>query len=177
MAKKWYALYARSSYEEKVKVMIEELVERHGAKDLIADILIPTEAVIELKNGQRKETKRKFFPGYMLINMELTEEIWFLIKNTKHVINFIGGSLGKPSPIPQREIDNILTQVQEGTDKPKPKVAYQLGEEVLVTSGPFNEFTGVIESVNYEKSILKIEVIIFGRSTPVELKFSQIEKV
>ena len=176
MSKNWFVIHARSGYEAKVKVAIEEAVTRAGIEDLVDEILIPTEQVVELKGGKKKETERKFFPGYMLIKMELTEPSWLLVKNTNNVIGFIGGSSGKPSPITQREVDRIFARVQEGTDKPKPKVAFQPGEEVLVIEGPFNEFNGTVEGVNYEKSLLTVEVLIFGRTTAVELEFSQVEK-
>jgi len=174
--KKWFVIHARSGYEAKVKAAIEEAVSREGIEDLVGEIMIPTEQVVELKGGKKKETERKFFPGYMLINMELTEPSWLLVKNTNNVIGFIGGSSGKPSPIKQREVDRIFARIQEGADKPKPKVAFQPGEEVLVIDGPFNEFNGTVEGVNYEKSLLTVEVLIFGRTTAVELEFSQVEK-
>ena len=174
--KKWFVIHARSGYEAKVKVAIEEALSREGIEDLVGEIMIPTEQVVELKGGKKKETERKFFPGYMLINMELTEPSWLLVKNTNNVIGFIGGSSGKPSSITQREIDRIFVRVQEGADKPKPKVAFQPGEEVLVIDGPFNEFNGTVEGVNYEKSLLTVEVLIFGRTTAVELEFAQVEK-
>lgn len=176
MAKRWYVLHARSGYEAKVKAAIIEAAEREALQEQIGDVLIPTEQVVELKDGQKKTAERKFFPGYMLINMELTEPSWLLVKNTSNVIGFIGGSSGKPSPITEREVDKIMARVQEGADKPKPKVAYQAGEEILVIDGPFNEFNGTIESVDYEKNLLKVEVLIFGRTTSVELEFSQVEK-
>lgn len=176
MAKRWYVLHARSGYEAKVKAAIIEAAEREELQEQIGDVLIPTEQVVELKDGQKKTAERKFFPGYMLINMELTEPSWLLVKNTSNVIGFIGGSSGKPSPITEREVDKIMARVQEGADKPKPKVAYQAGEEILVIDGPFNEFNGTIESVDYEKNLLKVEVLIFGRTTSVELEFSQVEK-
>ena len=174
--KKWFVIHARSGYEAKVKAAIEEAVSREGIEDLVGEIMIPTEQVVELKGGKKKETERKFFPGYMLIKMELTEPSWLVVKNTNNVIGFIGGSSGKPSPITQREVDRILARVQEGADKPKPKVAFQPGEEVLVIDGPFNEFNGTVEGVNYEKSLLTVEVLIFGRTTAVELEFAQVEK-
>ncbi|WXT99597.1 MAG: Transcription termination/antitermination protein NusG [Catillopecten margaritatus gill symbiont] len=176
MSNRWYVLHARSGYEAKVKLAIEEAVEREGVADLVGDIMIPTEQVVELKNGQKKTAERKFFPGYMLINMELNEKCWLAVKNTANVIGFIGGSSGKPSPITQREVDKIMARVQEGADKPKPKVAYQPGEEILVIDGPFNEFNGTVEAVDYEKNLLKVEVLIFGRATPVDLEFSQVAK-
>jgi len=173
---KWFVIHARSGYEAKVKAAIEEAISREGIEDLIGEIMIPTEQVVELKGGKKKETERKFFPGYMLIKMELTEPSWLLVKNTNNVIGFIGGSSGKPSPISQREVDRIFARVQEGVDKPKPKVAFQPGEEVLVIDGPFNEFNGTVEGVDYEKSLLTVEVLIFGRTTAVELEFAQVEK-
>ena len=176
MSKNWFVIHARSGYEAKVKLAIEEAVARDGLEDLVGVMLIPTELVVELKGGKKKETERKFFPGYMLVKMELTEPSLLLVKNTNNVIGFIGGSSGKPSPITQREADRIFARVQEGADKPKPKVAFQPGEEVLVIDGPFNEFNGVVENVNYEKSLLTVEVLIFGRPTAVELEFSQVEK-
>ena len=176
MAKRWYVLHAGSGYEAKVKAARIEAAEREELQEQIGDVLIPTEQVVELKDGQKKTAERKFFPGYMLINMELTEPSWLLVKNTSNVIGFIGGSSGKPSPITEREVDKIMARVQEGADKPKPKVAYQAGAEILVIDGPFNEFNGTIESVNYEKNLLKVEVLIFGRTTSVELEFSQVEK-
>ncbi|WP_428086136.1 transcription termination/antitermination protein NusG [Candidatus Thioglobus sp.] len=176
MSKRWYVLHARSGYEAKVKIAIEDAVAREGLEELIADVMIPTEQVVELKDGQKKMAERKFFPGYMLVNMELTEPSWLLVKNTNNVIGFIGGSSGKPSPITQREVDRIMARVQEGADKPKPKVAYQPGEEILVIDGPFSEFNGTVGAVDYDKSILKVEVLIFGRTTSVDLEFSQVEK-
>ena len=174
--KKWFVIHARSGYEAKVKAAIEEAVSREGIEDLVGDIMIPTEQVVELKGGKKKETERKFFPGYMLIKMELTEPSWLLVKNTNNVIGFIGGSSGKPSPITQREVARIFARVQAVADKPKPKVAFQPGEEVLVIDGPFNEFNGTVEGVNYEKNLLTVEVLIFGRTTAVELEFVQVEK-
>lgn len=176
MSKRWYVLHARSGYEAKVKAAIEEAIDREGLEDQIGEVLIPTEQVVELKGGQKKTQERKFFPGYMLINMELTEASWLLVKNTTNVMGFIGGSSGKPSPITEREVDKIMARVQEGADKPRPKVAYQAGEEVLVIDGPFSDFAGTIETVDYEKNLLKVEVLIFGRTTSVELEFSQVEK-
>ena len=176
MSKKWFVIHARSGYEAKVKAALEEAFSREGIEDLVGEIMIPTEQVVELKGGKKKETERKFFPGYMLIKMELTEPSWLLVKNTNNVIGFIGGSSGKPSPITQREVDRIFARVQEGADKPKPKVSFQPGEEVLVIDGPFNEFNGTVEGVNYEKSLLTVEVLIFGRTTAVELEFAQVEK-
>ena len=177
MSKNWFVIHARSGYEAKVKLAIEEAVAREGVEDLVGEILIPTEQVVELKGGKKKETERKFFPGYMLIKMELTEPSWLLVKNTNNVIGFIGGSSGKPSPITQREVDRIFARVQEGADKPKPKVAFQPGEEVLVIDGPFNSFHAEIEAIDEQKKKLQLMVKIFGRKTPLELNFMQVEKI
>ena len=176
MAKKWYVLHARSGYESKVENALCEAFIREGINELIEEILIPTEQVVEIKNGKKKTAERKFFPGYMLINMEITEKSWLLVNNADNVIGFIGGVSGKPSPIRQVEVDKILGKVAEGEDKPKPKITYQAGEEILIIDGPFNEFNGTVQKVNYDKSILKIEVLIFGRTSTVDLEFSQVEK-
>ncbi len=176
MSKKWYIIHARSGYEAKVKLSIEETIGRENLSDLFSDILIPTESVVELKNGQKKNTERKFFPGYMFINMELTQSSWFLVKNITNVVGFIGGTGTEPTAVHAREMDRILNKIQEGVDKPKPKVTYQAGEEVLIIDGPFNEFNGTVEKVNYEKSTMQVSVLIFGRTTPVTLEFHQVEK-
>lgn len=177
MAKKWFVLHARNGFEVKVKQAIIDNAEREDIADLIGDILIPTEQVIELKGGKKKTAERKFFPGYMLINMEINDKSWLTVNNTDNVIGFIGGISGKPTPIRQAEVDRIVARVADGEDTPKPKVSYQAGEEVLITDGPFNEFNGVIQSVDYEKSLLKVEVSIFGRTSTVDLEFSQVEKL
>ena len=158
MSKNWFVIHARSGYEAKVKLAIEEAVEREGLEDLVGEILIPTEQVVELKGGKKKETERKFFPGYMLVKMELTEPSWLLVKNTNNVIGFIGGSSGKPSPITHSEVDRIFARVQEGADKPQPKCAFQPGEEVLGLDGPFNEFPGIVENVKYSPRLLTVAV-------------------
>ncbi len=176
MSKKWYVIYARGGYETKVKLAIEEVIKRENLLDLFAEILIPTENVIELKDGQKKNTERKFFPGYMFINMEFTEQTWLLVKNVTNVVGFIGSENSKPMPIPPKEMDGILAKIKEGVDKPKPKVTYQAGEEVLIVAGPFNEFNGTVEHVNYEKNTMQVSVLIFGRITPVTLDFNQVEK-
>lgn len=177
MSKKWYIIHARGGYEAKVKLAIGEAINRADVVDLFGEILIPTESVIELKDGQKKSTERKFFPGYMFIRMELTEATWLLVKNITNVVGFIGGSVRtKPSPVHEKEMDKILSKIQEGADKPKPKVTYQAGEEVLIIDGPFNEFNGTVEAVNYEKNTLQVSVLIFGRTTPVTLEFYQVEK-
>ena len=176
MSKNWFVIHARSGYEAKVKLAIEEAVAREGLEELVGEILIPTEQVVELKGGKKKEAERKFFPGYMMVKMELTEPSWLLVKNTNNVIGFIGGSSGKPSPITQREVDRIFARVQEGADKPKPKTLFEPGEVVRVNDGPFADFNGTVEEVDYEKSRVTVSVSIFGRATPVELEFGQIEK-
>ncbi len=177
MAKKWFVIHAMSGYEAKVKLAIEETVKREGVEDKFGEILIPTESVVEVKEGKKRNTDRKFFPGYILINMELNDKTWLLVKNLNHVMGFIGGSSNKPVPISQKEADKIFASVKEGVDKPKPKIMYQVGEEILVIDGPFKDFNGIVEEVDYEKNVLKVSVLIFGRSTPVALEFSQVEKV
>ncbi len=177
MAKRWYVLHARNGFEAKVKQAIYNNAERAGVRADIDDILIPTEQVVELKSGKKKTAERKFFPGYMLINMQINDTSWLVVNNTENVIGFIGGVSGKPSPISQKEVDKVLARVADGEDAPKPKVAYQIGEEVLITDGPFNEFNGTIQSVDYEKSIIKVEVMIFGRTSTVDLEFTQIDKL
>lgn len=176
MSKKWYVLHARSGYEAKVEQAIREELARKDMSDMVGEVLIPTEQVVEVKDGQKKTAQRKFFPGYMFINMEINETSWLIVNNTNNVIGFIGGVSGKPSPIRQVEVDKIFAKVADGEDTPKPKVAYQAGEEVLITDGPFNEFNGNIVSVDYEKSLLSVEVSIFGRTSNVDLEFSQVEK-
>ncbi len=176
MAKRWYVVHAFSGYEGKVKASLEERIERMGMQDCFGEILVPTEEVVEMRGGQQRRSERKFFPGYVLVNMELTDETWHLVKDTSQVLGFIGGTEDKPAPITQKEADAILQRVQEGAEKPRPKVLFEPGEVVRVTDGPFNDFNGVVEEVDYEKSRLKVSVSIFGRSTPVELEFGQVEK-
>jgi transcriptional antiterminator NusG len=155
---------------------LEERIQRAGMQDQFGRILVPTEEVIEVKNGNKSVVERRFFPGYVLVEMEMTDETWHLVKNTNKVTGFIGGKSNKPTPVPQREIDKIMQQVQEGVEKPKPKVLYEVGELVRIKDGPFTDFNGTVEESNYEKSKVRVSVVIFGRSTPVELEFSQIEK-
>jgi len=176
VAKRWYVVHAFSGYEGKVKASLEERIERMGMQDYFGEILVPTEEVVEMRGGQQRRSERKFFPGYVLVNMELTDETWHLVKDTSQVLGFIGGTEDKPAPITQKEADAILQRVQEGAEKPRPKVLFEPGEVVRVTDGPFNDFNGVVEEVDYEKSRLKVSVSIFGRSTPVELEFGQVEK-
>ncbi|WP_457670693.1 transcription termination/antitermination protein NusG [Thiolapillus sp.] len=176
MAKRWYVVHAFSGYEGKVKASLEERIGRMGMQDYFGEILVPTEEVVEMRGGQQRRSERKFFPGYVLVNMELTDETWHLVKDTPQVLGFIGGTEDKPAPITQKEADAILQRVQEGAEKPRPKVLFEPGEVVRVIDGPFNDFNGVVEEVDYDKSRLKVSVSIFGRSTPVELEFGQVEK-
>ncbi len=176
MAKRWYVVHAYSGYEKKVAAALKERVELAGMQDLFGDILVPTEEVVEMRGGQKRKSERKFFPGYVLVQMELTDETWHLVKETPRVMGFIGGKADKPAPITEKEANAILQRVDDSVDKPKPKTIFEPGEMVRVTDGPFNDFNGVVEEVNYEKSKLQVAVLIFGRSTPVELEFSQVEK-
>ncbi len=176
MAMRWYVVHAYSGYEKTVQRTLKERVARAGLEDRFGDILVPTEEVVEMKDGQKRSSERKFFPGYVLVQMQMDEETWHLVRSVPRVLGFIGGSGDKPAPITEREADEILSRVREGQDKPKPKVLFEVGEMVRVADGPFNDFNGVVEQVNYEKNRLNVSVMIFGRSTPVELDFSQVEK-
>lgn len=177
MAKRWYVIHAFSGYEKHVMRSLTERVKLHEMEDLFGEILVPTEEVVEIKNGQKRKSERKFFPGYVLVQVEMNDESWHLIKETPRVMGFIGGTPEKPAPITEKEADAILKRVHEGADAPRPKTLFEPGEMVRVIEGPFADFNGVVEGVNYEKSRLQIAVMIFGRSTPVELEFSQVEKV
>jgi len=176
MALKWYVVHAYSGFENHVKRSLEERIARAGLEEKFGDILVPTEEVVEMRDGQRRKSDRKFFPGYVLVQMEMGDETWHLVKDVPRVMGFIGGTSDRPAPITDKEADAILDRVQEGVDKPKPKVLFEAGEVVRVTDGPFADFSGVVEEVNYEKSRLQVAVMIFGRSTPVELEFGQVEK-
>jgi transcriptional antiterminator NusG len=176
MAKRWYVVQAFSGFETTVKRALQEHIARSGLEDYFGEVLVPTEEVVEIKGGQKRKSERKFFPGYVLLQMEMTDETWHLVKNTPRVLGFIGGTADKPAPISDEEAEGILQRVQEGVEKPRPKVLFEPGEVVRVTDGPFNDFSGVVEEVNFEKSRLLVAVQIFGRSTPVELEFSQVEK-
>ncbi len=176
MAKRWYVVHAYSGYEKKVAAALKERIELHGMQDLFGDVLVPTEEVVEMRGGQKRKSERKFFPGYVLVQMELNDDTWHLVKETPRVMGFIGGKADKPAPITEKEALAILQRVDDSQDKPKPKTLFEPGEMVRVTDGPFNDFNGVVEEVNYEKSRLRVAVLIFGRSTPVELEFSQVEK-
>ncbi|MBA4382165.1 MAG: transcription termination/antitermination protein NusG [Sideroxydans sp.] len=176
MAKRWYVVHTYSQFEKSVQRALLERIERTGVQDLFGQILVPVEEVVELKGGQKTISERKFFPGYLLVEMEMTDETWHLVKNTPKVTGFLGGSAMKPSPISQKEVDNIMQQMQAGVEKPRPKVLFEVGEAVRVKEGPFTDFNGMVEDVNYDKSKLRVSVTIFGRSTPVELNFGQVEK-
>jgi transcription termination/antitermination protein NusG len=176
MSKRWYVVHAYSGYEKKVAAALKERIKLHEMEDLFGDVLVPTEEIVEIRAGQKRKSERKFFPGYVLIQMELNDDTWHLVKETPRVMGFIGGKADKPAPITEREAQAILQRVDDSTDKPKPKTLFEPGEMVRVTDGPFNDFNGVVEEVNYEKSKLRVAVLIFGRSTPVELEFGQVEK-
>jgi transcription termination/antitermination protein NusG len=176
MALQWYVVHAYSNYEHKVRESLKERIRRYGLEDRFGEILVPTEEVVEMREGQRRKSERKFFPGYVLVQMEMDDETWHLVKEVPKVLGFIGGTSDKPSPISEREAMSILNRVQEGVDKPRPKVLFEPGEVVRVTDGPFNDFSGVVEHVNYEKNKVRVAVQILGRSTPVELDFGQVEK-
>jgi transcriptional antiterminator NusG len=176
MSKRWYIVHAYSGFEKSVMRAIQERIDRLGMQEKFGEILVPVEVVRELKNGQPVTSERKLFPGYVLVEMDMTDDSWHLVKSTPKVTGFVGGTANKPTPITQKEVDAILQQVQEGVEKPRPKVLFELGEAVRVKEGPFTDFHGNVEDVNYEKSKLRVSVTIFGRSTPVELDFSQVEK-
>ena len=172
----WYVVQAFSGYEASVKRSLIERIERAGLGADFGEILVPTEEVVEIRGGQKRKSERKFFPGYVLVQINLTDESWHLVKDVPRVLGFIGGTADRPAPITAKEADAILQRVQDGVDKPRPKVLFDVGEVVRVTDGPFNDFNGVVEEVNFEKNKLLVAVQIFGRSTPVELEFSQVEK-
>lgn len=176
MAMRWYVVHAYSNYEHQVKRSLEERIQREGLQECFGKILVPTEEVVEMRMGQQRKSDRKFFPGYVLVQMELTDETWHLVRDVPRVLGFIGGSSDRPAPISDKEADTILNRVEEGVNKPKPKVLFEAGEVVRVIDGPFKDFNGVVEEVNYDKSRLRVSVLIFGRSTPVELGFGQVEK-
>ena len=176
LKKRWYVIQALSGKEAKVKVQLEEHVARAGAEELFDEILIPTEEVVEMRAGQKRKTTRKFFPGYVLVRMAMTEDSWHLVKSVPSVAGFIGGKSDQPAPISQKEVDRILEKIEKGESQPTPKTMYEVGEVVNVTEGPFADFSGVVEAVNYEKSRLSVAVMIFGRSTPVDLEFGQVAK-
>ena len=177
MTLRWYVVHSYSNFENKVKQGLEERIKREGLEEYFGKILVPTEEVVEMRMGQQRKSERKFFPGYVLVQMELNDQTWHLVKNVPRVLGFIGGSSDKPSPITEKEAMTILNRVEEGVNKPKPKVLFEVGEVIRIIDGPFKEFNGSIEEVNYEKSRLRVSVLIFGRGTPVELEFNQVEKI
>ncbi len=176
MSKLWYIVHSYSGYEARVRDNLKQRVEAMGMEENIGEVLIPTEDVVEMKEGKKKVTARKFFPGYVLINMEMSDEGWHLVKNTPKVTGFVGMG-NKPTPLSQEEVDRIITQVTVSAEKPKPKFSFKPGEQVRIMDGPFSNFTGVVEELNEDKSTLKVMVTIFGRATPVELDFLQVEKI
>ncbi|MFT6189655.1 MAG: transcriptional antiterminator NusG [Candidatus Endobugula sp.] len=176
MSKRWYVVHAYSGYEKKVAIALQERIELNDMQDSFGEVLVPTEEVVEMRAGQKRKSERKFFPGYVLVQMELSDASWHLVKETPRVMGFIGGKAGEPAPITEKEAELILQRIDDSVEKPKPKTIFEPGEMVRVNDGPFNDFNGVVEEVNYEKSRLQVAVLIFGRSTPVELEFGQVEK-
>ncbi len=176
MALRWYIVHAYSNFEHKVKSSLEERIDMMNLGDKFGEILVPTEEVVEMKGGSKRSSERKFFPGYVLVQMEMNDETWHFVKEVPKVLGFVGGSSDKPAPISDAEAQHILQSVEEGADKPRPKILFEPGEVVRVVDGPFKDFSGVVEKVNYEKNRLQVSVQILGRSTPVELDFVQVEK-
>ncbi|HFC1659533.1 TPA: transcription termination/antitermination protein NusG [Neisseria gonorrhoeae] len=177
MSKKWYVVQAYSGFEKNVQRILEERIAREEMGDYFGQILVPVEKVVDIRNGRKTISERKSYPGYVLVEMEMTDDSWHLVKSTPRVSGFIGGRANRPTPISQREAEIILQQVQTGIEKPKPKVEFEVGQQVRVNAGPFADFNGVVEEVNYERNKLRVSVQIFGRETPVELEFSQVEKI
>ncbi len=177
MSKKWYVVQAYSGFEKNVQKTLKERIVREEMDDYFGQILVPVEEVVDIKNGRKTISERKFYPGYVLVEMEMTDDSWHLVKSTPRVSGFIGGTANRPLPISQREVDQMLKQVQVGAEKPKPKVEFEVGQQVRVNEGPFADFNGLVEEVNYERNKLRVSVQIFGRETPVELEFSQVEKI
>ena len=176
MSKRWYVVHAYSGFEKSVQRALIERVARNGMQDAFGRILVPVEEVVELRSGQKSISERKFFPGYVLVEMEMNDESWHLVKSTPKVTGFVGGTANKPTPISEKEVEKIMQQMKDGVDKPRPKVLFEVGEIVRVKEGPFTDFNGSVEDVNYEKSKIRVSVTIFGRATPVELDFGQVEK-
>ena len=174
---KWYVVHAYSGFEKSVQKALKERIERAEMQHLFGKILVPVEEVVDIKNGKRTLAERKFFPGYVLVEMEMNDDTWHLVKSTPKVSGFIGGTANRLAPIKPSEVDAIMQQIQEGVEKPKPKVLFEVGQKVRVSDGPFADFNGVVDEVNYERSRLRVSVQIFGRDTPVELEFNQVEKL
>ena len=177
MAMRWYVMHVYSGFEKKAKQAILEKAAKQGLADKFEDILVPTEEVVEMRRGSKVNAERKFFPGYVLVKMEMTDETWHLVRNTPKVTGFLGGGGTRPVPISEAEAQRIMNQVQEGIERPRPSITFEIGEQVRVCDGPFNSFNGLVEEVDEERSRLKVAVSIFGRSTPVELEYTQVEKV
>lgn len=177
MSKRWYVVQAYSGFEKNVQKTLEERIAREEMSEYFGKILVPVEKVVDIRNGRKTISERKSYPGYVLVEMEMTDDSWHLVKSTPRVSGFIGGTANRPTPISQREVDLILQQAQEGVEKPKPKVEFEVGQQVRVNEGPFAEFNGVVAEVNYERNKLRVSVQIFGRETPVELEFGQVEKI
>ncbi len=176
-AKRWYVVHAFSGMEKSVAKAIQERIDRADMQQYFGQILVPVEEVVEIRGGQKAISERRWLPGYLLVEMEMNDETWHLVKNTNKVTGFVGGSGSKPTPISQAEVDKIMAQMQEGVEKPRPKILFEVGEVVRVKEGPFTDFNGSVEEVNYEKNRLRVSVTIFGRATPVELDFGQVEKI
>ncbi len=176
MTKRWYVVHAYSGYEKSVMRALDERIKRESMEDYFGQVLVPTEEIVEMRGGQKRRSERKFFPGYVLVEMEMNDASWHLVKDVPKVLGFIGGTKENPAPITSAEAEAILNRVQDSSDKPRPKVMFEPGEMVRVTDGPFNDFNGSVESVDYDKSRLRVAVLIFGRSTPVDLDFHQVEK-
>jgi transcriptional antiterminator NusG len=175
MIKEWYVIHTYSGYENKVKTVLEERIKSFGKEEFFGEILVPTENVVELVKGEKKTSTRKFFPGYILVNMELNDETWHMVRNTPKVTGFIGGG-SRPTPIPDEDVKEIMNQISEGTLRPKPKVTFDKGDSIRIIDGPFVNFNGIVEEVKPDKGRLKVLVSIFGRETPLELEFLQVKK-
>ena len=176
MSLNWYVVHAYSGFEDRVMNTLKERVVRYGMEDNFGEILVPKEEVVEMREGKKRTTDRKFFPGYVLVQMEMNDDTWHMVKDMPRVLGFVGGTSDRPAPISEAEANSILQRVEEGADKPTPKVMFEPGEVIRVIDGPFKDFNGVVEEVNYEKNRLRVSVLIFGRSTPVDLEFTQVEK-
>lgn len=176
MTKRWYFVHVYSGFENQVKQYLAERIEHSGLSEFFGDIMVPTEEVVEMRSGKKRKSERKFFPGYVLVQMDMNDETWHLVRRVPKVLGFIGGTPDQPAPISEKEAESILQRIQEGVDKPRPKILFEPGEAVRVIDGPFADFNGSVEEVNYEKSRLRVSVLIFGRATPVDLDFSQVEK-
>ena len=177
MSMRWYVVHAYSGFEKSVQRALLERIERLEMAEFFGRVLVPVEEVVELKSGQKSISERKFFPGYVLVEMEMNDQSWHLVKSTQKVTGFVGGTANKPAPISEKEVEKTMQQMQDGVEKPRPKVLFEPGEVVRVKEGPFTDFHGAVEYVNYEKNRLRVSVTIFGRATPVELEFAQVEKV